>query len=193
MSKLFFAIGLSLLICATAAASDQKTVEDLLRDRLDAVLAVLQNEDLDLESKKARISELVTPLFDFALMAKLTLGKKYWPEFTEAQQARFTELFIRLLKQTYLERVSMYSDERVVFNGTVQNGNKVHISTELVSKDSTIGVLYKFYKSTETWRIYDIEIEGVSLITTYRTQFDEALRKGTVEDLLLKLERPQTT
>jgi phospholipid transport system substrate-binding protein len=193
MKKLFLAIGMSLLICFPVVASDKQVVEDLLRDRLDAVLAVLQNKDLDLEAKKRSISDLVTPLFDFPLMAKLTLGKKYWPEFTEPQQERFTQLFVKLLKQTYLERVSMYSDERVVFKETLQSGNKVRISTELVSKDSTISVRYKFYKSNRDWRIYDIEIEGVSLITTYRTQFDEALRKGSVEDLLLKLERPETT
>jgi phospholipid transport system substrate-binding protein len=193
MCKLFIAVGISLLICSAAAADEPKVVEDLLRDRLDAVLAVLQDNDLDLTVKKDRISELVTPLFDFPLMAKLTLGKRYWPEFTASQQERFTELFVKLLKQTYLDRISMYSDERIVFRGSEQSGSKVRVDTDLVSRDSTVGMLYKFYKTNEGWRIYDLEIEGVSLITTYRTQFDEILRNGTVEDLLLKLEKPQTT
>jgi phospholipid transport system substrate-binding protein len=123
----------------------------------------------------------------------LTLGKKHWTAFTRDQQVQFTDLFVKLLKQTYLDRISMYTDERVAFRGSERFNKKVHVSTDLISRDSTISMLYKFYKSKNGWRIYDLEIEGVSLVTTYRTQFDEALRNGSVEDLLLKLEKPQTT
>jgi phospholipid transport system substrate-binding protein len=193
MKRHLVALWMSLLICTPVAANDQKVVEDLLKDRLDAVLAVLQNKQLDLDGKKNQISDIVTPIFDFPLMAKLTLGKKHWAAFTEAQQIQFTDLFVKLLKQTYLDRISMYSDEQIVFKGSELSPKKVHVLTDLVSKDSTISMLYKFYRSNDGWRIYDLEIEGVSLITTYRTQFDEVLRKGTVEDLLLKLEKPQTT
>ena len=193
MKRHLFAFWISLLICTPVAADDQKVVEDLLKDRLDAVLGVLQNNQLALDDKKNQISDIVTPIFDFPLMAKLTLGKKHWTAFTEAQQTQFTELFVKLLKQTYLDRISMYSDEQVVFKGSESSPKKVHVLTDLVSKDSSVSMLYKFYQSNDGWRIYDLEIEGVSLITTYRTQFDEVLRNGTVEDLLLKLEKPQTT
>ena len=165
----------------------------MLKGKLDSVILVLQSKDLDLQGKRSEISDIVTPMFDFSLMAKLTLGRKYWPGLTKEQKDRFTALFIDLLKNTYLDKISLYTDEKVVYQGTIQVKNKVHVETELISGKNTISMLYKFYKSRNGWKIYDLEIEGVSLITTYRSQFDEVLHKGTIDDLLLKLEKPEKT
>jgi len=65
------------------------------------------------------------------------------------------------------------------------------VETDLISGNSTISMLFKFFKSCNGWKLYDLEIEGVSLIKTYRSQFDEVLCKGTIDDLLLKLEKPE--
>ncbi|MBW1695001.1 MAG: ABC transporter substrate-binding protein, partial [Deltaproteobacteria bacterium] len=73
----------------------------------------------------------------------------------------------------------------------VQVKNKIHIPTGLVSKDNSISMLYKFYKSNYGWKIYDVEIQGVSIVSTYRAQFKEVLGNGTIDDLLLKLEKPE--
>jgi len=177
----------------TAIADDRNTVEKLLKGKLDAVLLVLHNQKLNHQAKKDEISTIIMPVFDFPLMAKLTLGRKHWPGMTKEQQAKFTELFISLLKESYLEKISLYTDERIVFQETVQVKRKVHIATDLISKDNKISMLYKFYKSKHGWRIYDIEIEGISLIVTYRSQFDQVLNEGTVDDLIIKLEKSEKT
>jgi phospholipid transport system substrate-binding protein len=67
---------------------------------------------------------------------------------------------------------------------------KIHTPTYLVSKDKKISILYKFYKAQKNWKIYDLEIQGVSIIRSYRSQFSSILESGTVDDLLLKLENP---
>jgi phospholipid transport system substrate-binding protein len=67
---------------------------------------------------------------------------------------------------------------------------KIHAPTYLVSKDKKISILYKFYKAEKNWKIYDLEIQGVSIIRSYRSQFSGILENGTVDDLLLKLENP---
>ena len=120
-------------------------------------------------------------------MAKLSLGRKYWPGLTKEERQRFTELFTKRLKESYLDDLTLYTDEKVVFKTPVQVKRKIKISTELVSKDNKISMLYKFHKSTDSWLIYDIEVQGVSIISTYRSQFDQVLSKGTIDELLLKL------
>jgi phospholipid transport system substrate-binding protein len=193
MKSLLYAVLALSILSNSAIADDRNTVEKLLKGKLDAVLLVLQNQKLDQQAKKDEISTIIMPVFDFPLMAKLTLGRKHWPGMTKEQQAKFTELFIRLLKESYLEKISLYSDERIVFHESVQVKRKVHIATDLISKDNKISMLYKFYKSKHGWRIYDIEIEGISLIVTYRSQFDQVLNEGTVDDLIIKLEKSEKT
>jgi phospholipid transport system substrate-binding protein len=193
MKSLLYAVLALSILSNSAIADDRNTVEKLLKGKLDAVLLVLQNQKLDQQAKKDEISTIIMPVFDFPLMAKLTLGRKHWPGMTKEQQAKFTELFIRLLKESYLEKISLYTDERIVFHESVQVKRKVHIATDLISKDNKISMLYKFYKSKHGWRIYDIEIEGISLIVTYRSQFDQVLNEGTVDDLIIKLEKSEKT
>jgi phospholipid transport system substrate-binding protein len=188
MKTLLFAL-LSLFILSTAVNADDKdAAERFLKCKLDAVFAVLQIEDLHQEAKKKAVIGIVTPMFDFALMAKLSLGKKYWPGLTATQQQRFTELFIKRLRDSYLENLTAYTDERVVYEPAVQAKTKILIPTYLISKQKKISMHYKLYPSESEWKIYDVEIQGVSIIRSYRSQFSEILKNGTAEDLLLKLE-----
>ena len=192
--RVLYGLLLLLMIPAGILAADAPAeVEGLLKSKLDAVAMVLKKENLDIDTKKLQISDIVSPIFDFPLMAKLTMGRKHWSALNNDQKARFTELFIKLLKDTYLDKVSLYSDETVNYVESILIKNKVHVSTELNSKDKKFLILYKFYKYRNGWKIYDVEIEGISLITSYRSQFDQELSKGTVEELLLKMEKSKTT
>jgi phospholipid transport system substrate-binding protein len=77
-----------------------------------------------------------------------------------------------------------------MYDVAVQVKNKIRILTYLISKDSKISILYKLYKPKNDWKIYDIEIEGVSIIQTYRSQFSQVLQSGTIDDLLVELQEP---
>jgi len=164
--------------------------QDLLQKNLAAVVAVLQKKDLAQETKKQEIVDIVSPMFDFALMAKLTLGRKYWPDLKAEQQEKFTQLFIRRLRTTYLDSLTLYSDEKIFYEPPVEVKQKVHIPTYLLSKDKKISILYKFYESENNWKIYDLEIQGVSIIRSYQSQFHQILQTETFEDLLAKMEKP---
>jgi phospholipid transport system substrate-binding protein len=129
-------------------------------------------------------------MFDFELMARLSLGKKHWSGLSQDKKERFTELFIKRLKASYLNNFSMYTDEKVFFEPSVQVKKKIHTPTYLVYKDKKISLLYKFYKGEKIWKIYDLEIQGVSIIRSYRSQFSSILESGSIDDLLLKLENP---
>lgn len=163
---------------------------ELLRKKWDAIILILQNKDIDEQAKESQVGKIVTPVFDFPLMAKLALGRTHWPKLTQPQREKFTELFTELLKKSYLAKVALYKDEKIMFKPAMQKKETVYIPTELVHEDKKVDILYKFRKVDERWMIYDVEIQGVSILLTYRSQFDEILRRGTVEDLLSRLEKP---
>ncbi len=190
MKNLLVAVISLLLFCQSAAADDKSEVEKLLKNNLDAVFTVLQKMDLEEQAKNKEIVDIVTPMFDFELMARLSLGKKHWPGLSQDKKERFTELFIKRLKASYLNNFNLYTNEKVIYEPSVQVSKKVHTQTYLVSKDKKISILYKFYKAEKNWKIYDLEIQGVSIIRSYRSQFNSILKSGTIDDLLLKLEDP---
>jgi phospholipid transport system substrate-binding protein len=171
-------------------ADDKQDAEAIVKSKLDAVFAVLQKADLDQQAKKQQINAIVTPMFDFDLMAKLTLGKKHWPQLSPEKKEKFTALYIEMLKTSYLDKLALYTDEKVIFEPPAQAKKKVHIPTLLVSKDRKTSILYKLYRPADDWKVYDLEIQGVSIIRSYRSQFSEILKTGTIDDLLLKMQRP---
>ena len=191
MKSLLYAVFILLVMTQTVGADDKDVAKEILESRIEAAIAALHKKDLDQQEKNKQVVEIVTPIFNFPLMAKLSLGRKYWPGLTKEKRQRFTELFTKRLKETYLGKLTLYTDQTVVYKTPVQVKRKIKIPTELVSKDNKISMLYKFHKSKHSWMIYDIEVQGVSIISTYRSQFDQVLNKGTIDELLLKLEKPE--
>jgi phospholipid transport system substrate-binding protein len=86
--------------------------------------------------------------------------------------------------------LALYTDEKIIFEAPAQVKKKVRVPTQLVSKDRKTSILYKLYKPADDWKVYDLEIQGVSIIRSYRSQFGEVLQSGTIDDLLLKMEKP---
>jgi len=192
------------------AAQDPNNPNDLMAAKWAAVLKVLQAKDLDPKLKEKILDRIVSPVFDFPLMGQLALGRTHWPKLNAAQRARFIQLFVARLKALYLEKTTLYTNEKIVLKPGVQKKNLVQIPMVLISEDKEIAIVYKLHKADEPskskaggshvpkdargdpglpWRIYDVEIEGVSILLTYRSQFDDILRQGTVEDLLSQLEK----
>jgi phospholipid transport system substrate-binding protein len=193
MNRIWYIVLILLMLTPAVLADDTLEAQQIVKNKLDAVFAVLNQKDTIPQTKKQEVDAIVTPMFDFELMAKLTLGKKYWPDLSEEKRARYIQLYINRLKTSYLDKLTLYTDEKVVFEPPVQVEKKVQIPTQLVSKERKTSILYKLYKSDEAWKVYDLEIQGVSIIRSYRSQFNEILQKGTIDDLLKKLEQPANT
>ena len=189
--KVLLYAGFSLLLLSQVVTADDKSVaEEFIKSKLDAVFSVLQKKDLSQQAKNSEVEKIVTPMFDFELMGKLSLGKKYWPDLSPEQREKFTELFVERLRQSYLDKLKAYTDEKIIYESPVAVKKKVHVPTQLISKGKKISMLYKLYSSNNSWKIYDVEIEGVSIIRSYRSQFKVILQKGTFDDLLQKMEEP---
>jgi phospholipid transport system substrate-binding protein len=178
------------LLTHSVIAADGIAAEEFLKGKLNQVFETLQKTDLTQEAKSKAVVEIVSPMFDFQLMAKLSLGRQYWPDLSEEKREKFTELFVNRLRNSYLSKITGYTDETVIYDPPVKVNEKIHIPTYLVSKGNKISMLYKFYQSGDQWKIYDLEIQGVSIIRSYQAQFKEILQKGTFDDLLLKMEKP---
>jgi phospholipid transport system substrate-binding protein len=163
---------------------------ELLRAKWDSVVNVLKSKNLDKNTKADIIDEIISPVFDFALMGKLALGRTNWPKLNAPQREKFTVLFVKRLKGSYRDKIMLYKDEKVLFQPAMQNKDTIHIPMTLISDDTKMAMLYKLHKASESWKVYDVEIEGVSILLTYRSQFDDILSHGTVEDLIKQLEKP---
>jgi phospholipid transport system substrate-binding protein len=169
---------------------DPNDPNDLMRTKWDSVAKVLQNKELDEKAKADIVDYIISPVFDFELMGKLALGKTHWPKLNASEQKTFTVLFVQRLKASYRDKIMLYKDEQVEFQPAVQRKEMIQIPMTLISNSKKTAILYKLHRLDKTWKVYDVEIEGVSILLTYRSQFDDILARGTVKDLLSQLEKP---
>ena len=177
----------SFLFTQSVVADDKAELTLLTKDKITQVIQMLRQKSLDKATRDQKILEAVDPMFDFSRMAQLSLGKKYWVAMTKKQQSEFVDLFVKKLKASYLEKLDLYTDEDVLVEDAKEVKKRINVLTHLVSKGDKKEMIYKFYKTKEGWKVYDVEILGVSLVQTYRSQFDGVLKKGTTDELLTKL------
>ena len=188
MRRVFCLLLFFFLLSQVAVADVESEAEEKLKTSVDKVFTILSEEELTMDQKKIKVVEITNTVFGYPLMAKLSLGKKHWSKFSPEQKAEFTSLFIKLFQDFYVDKLDLFSDEKVTFQPSVLvNKKKVQIPTVLLSKGKEYSMLYKMSKTKDGWRIYDIEIEGVSLIHTYRSQYNHILESGEIEDLLTKM------
>lgn len=170
-----------------AFSSDVQEVALLIRENVDRVLKIVRNGDLSKENKKEQVMEVVNRIFNLPLMAKLTLGQTHWTRLNEQQRAEFTDLFIKQMQGIYLNQLELAVDATVTFEEPVQEEKKVYMLTRAATKDEPIKILYKLYKSSEKWRIYDVEIQDVSIVRSYGLQYSQILKEGSSADLIRKM------
>jgi len=178
----------SLLITSPAFADETEAVKTLANEKINSVIDHLRTKGLDRETRNGLIVSTINPIFDFSQMAKLSMGKKNWLRMTNEQRQEFNELFVKRLQESYLEKLDLYTDEDVVVDEAKIVKKRIFVRSHLVSKDNKIEMIYKFYKNkNNAWLVYDLEIMGVSIVQTYRSQFAGILKNQSVDELLNKL------
>ncbi len=164
---------------------------EVIRVAVDEITAILRDpkykNPANFEEQKSRVTAKAEKFIDKRRFAQITLGRD-WRRLTPAQQEEFTELYARLVEDTYVDRIREYSDEKVIFTGeSVTGENKAEVSTLVVSKGKEIPVVYRMFKDEGRWRAYDVLVEGVSLVMNYRSQFNQLMANGGPERLLEQL------
>lgn len=187
MKKIFLLGFLLAIFVQPAFSSDVQVVDLMIRQNVDKVLKIVRVKDLSKEAKKEQVMEVVNRIFNLPLMAKLTLGQANWTKFSEKQRAEFTELFVKQMQSIYLNQLELAVDATVTFEEPVQDGKKIYVLTRAATKDEPIKILYKLYISDEKWRIYDVEIQDVSIVKSYGLQYNQILKEGSYADLIQKM------
>jgi len=182
---LFMLLGLS----QTVMADGKTEVETNMKKVIGEVTSIIQDKKMAKSQRDAQVDTLVRPLFDFGLMGRLSLGKSAWKKLSKEERAEFSRLFEARVMRSYMSKLDLYTDEVVIIDDAVKVKSRVHLPTRLMRKNEKREILYKFYKSKKRgWLIYDVDILGVSIIQTYRTQFAGILKEDSFAVLLEKLQ-----
>jgi phospholipid transport system substrate-binding protein len=166
---------------------------NVIQTAVEEIIGLLKDPQYDPPEKKEeqrdKIWEVVHKTFDFQTIARGTLRRHDWDSFSSEQKKEFTELFTSLLGNTYLERIqSDYRDEQVIFTEQEMISDTTAIvRTKIIRESLEIPIDYRLILRGGTWRIYNVNVENISLVTNYRDQFSRMLMRDTPEQLIEKL------
>ena len=189
--SVLFSIALLAVLRTTAQGAQPMEV---LKGPIDEVVHVLKDPqyqgEAGKESQRERIWDIISRVFDFTEMAKRTLARN-WRKFTPEQRKAFSEVFAEFLGNNYIDKIQGgYQDERVVYVGEdMLTKDKAVVKTMILRESLEIPVAYSLILREGVWRVYDVNIEGVSLVKNYRTQFNRALMRQSPEALIDTLKK----
>ena len=182
-----------LLYAQSAMALQESEISSFMRTNIDLATSILRNSKLAKPERTAQLYAIFDSVFDYTLMARLAIGGKQWESLNHDKQVEFTKLFEMKLKNSYMEKLDLYTDEKIVIKNLEKiKDARIHLTTHLMRNGEVYEIIYKFYKdANNNWMIYDVDILGVSIIQTYRTQFAEILAKESFDKLLDRLKQPE--
>mgnify|MGYP001576514188 FL=1 len=164
---------------------------NLLMTTVDKGLAVLKDPALKgndkVQERRQKLWEEISFIFHFEEMAKRSLGV-YWKDRSAEEKKGFVELFTEILKESYIGKTDTYSGEKVALVSDKMDGKYACVQTKLVTNKGTdVSVEYRMLNNQGEWKIYDVIIEGVSLVNNYRSQFNSILTKSSYADLVVRI------
>jgi len=161
----------------------------IIETRVDRIVKILADKSLAEEDKVRKLEVAADETFDYGYLSRMTLGRN-WLKLDETQRGEFVGLYRRLLEKNYMGQLLKYTDEKVVFDRqTMLAENKTEVESNVVSADKTIPIAYRLIRRDGDWKVYDLVIEGVSLVGNYRTQFTDILNRQTPAEMLSMLKR----
>jgi len=164
-----------------------------LRTRVERVVAVLEDSQLKAKpaARRAALRTAATDIFDFTEITRRSLGR-HWQTASPSEREDLVALMTALLERSYLSRIEQYSGERIVFAGETAEADLATVRTRLVGKGGVeTPVDYRVYKAGERWLVYDVSVEGVSLVANYRAQFNKILQTSSTQGLVERLRGKQ--
>ena len=193
--KKIFAAGFLVVLFAGAAMGAETSPTDTLKEPLDQSVLILKDtryktDDPALKiEQRDKIWEIVAGTFDFNEVSRRALARN-WKSFSAQQQQDFAAVFSKMLGNIYVDRIQTgFSDQKVEFADEILHESKplAIVKTFIVSDQNKIPVDYSLKKKGGDWFVYDVKVEGVSLIKNYRTQFNDILRKESPDQLIERL------
>lgn len=184
---LFLNSGLAL---ATLSPKEQ------IKTTVDKVLNILKDPKYkgkdNAQKRRTALRNEISKVFDFEEMSKRSLGI-YWRERTPQEKKEFVELYKDLLERSYSGKIESYSDEKILYQDEkIENNKYAEVKTKIITTDKKeIPIDYKLYFNGKEWKVYDVVIEGVSLVSNYRSQFNKIIRNQSYQELVKRMKTKQ--
>ena len=189
------ALALAGLLILSVAPAWAVTPTEQLKGSIDKIIPILENPTLKgddkLKERRAAIRRVATDVFDFTESARRALGP-HWERRTAQERQEFSRLLGDLLERTFAARLEQYAGERIQYTGESVDGNLATVKTRIITKGgAALAVDYEVLQRGDRWFVYDVWIEGVSLMNNYRAQFNKIIQTSSYEDLVRKLKAKQ--
>ncbi|HEY2996913.1 MAG TPA: ABC transporter substrate-binding protein [Methylomirabilota bacterium] len=184
-----FVIAFSAAVAVAGAPTEQ------LRGQIDKVIKILDDPALKDRpgERRTQVRKLAEDIFDYPDTARRALGP-HWNGRTPQEREEFTRLFADLLDRAYISKIDLYQGEKVKYVGETINGDESIVKTTIATKSNTeVPVDYRMHQKDGRWRVYDVIIEGVSLVSNYRTQFNKIVQTESYDSLVQKLKNRAAT
>jgi phospholipid transport system substrate-binding protein len=192
------ALALAALLLVPLAGPDRAWAgapTDQLRAQIDRAVKILDDAELKKDGRqkdrRGAVRQVANDIFDFSETAKRSLAR-HWTPRTQTERDEFVGLFTDLLERSYISKIELYGGEKIQFVGEAIEGEGAVVRTKLVTKQGTeIPIDYRMLRRGEQWLVYDVVIEGVSLISNYRTQFNKIITTSSFQELMKKMKTKQ--
>lgn len=187
MLKRAVLLGMAAVFSATVAFAGPS---DDVKKTVDEVVRIVASKELKHNEYKRRqaLKKTISLVFDYSEMAKRSLGK-HWNQRTLDEKKRFAELFATLLENSYAGKIESYNNEKIVYLKEIIDGDHAEVKSKVVTaKRDEFTLDYRMFNQNGKWMAYDVVIEGVSLVSNYRTQFNKIITNGGYSQLVKKLE-----
>lgn len=158
-------------------------------NNLTAMLTAAPRTALTSDELPEPMAKVIYERFDFPAMAKLSLGK-YWDGLTEDERREFVDVFATYLLRVYKSALTSYNGEKISYEREVQKGDLAEVDTKIIGKDKPVLVDYKLHRLGQDWKIYDIDIEQVSVTRNFRSQFSRVISESSFKTLIQRMKAP---
>ncbi len=193
--RLAVAAVLAVALVSVAAPARAGAPTEQLRAQIDRVVKTLEDPELKKEGRarerRRAIRKIAEEIFDFGETAKRSLAR-HWQARTPAEREEFVALFTDLLERSYIGKIELFNGEKIAYVGEQVDGDQAVVRTRVITKQGTeIPVDYRMLRRGDRWLVYDVVIEGVSLIANYRTQFNKIIQTSSYQELVKKMKTKQ--
>lgn len=185
----YFTVALAFMLVFQVPRAEAGPPTDQLKRHVDEVIGMLDDASMKSQPAKRRaaVRKVAEDVFDYPETARRALGP-HWSARTPEEQREFVAIFADLLDHAYLSKIDVYQGEKVQYTGETVDGDQATVKTMLViPKGTSIPIDYRMHRVNDRWRVYDVVIEGVSLVANYRTQFNRIVRSESYQALVQKL------
>lgn len=176
-----------LFLIISSFALEFNQIDTTMENKINKTLQILQTSNQSIDAIAQEIFNLFDSIFDYKLMAKLSLSTEY-KNLTPTQQNEFNKAFEMGLKRSFTDKLHLYKDETIkVLGGEKIKNNRYNLKTSIILDGKINYITFKFRELKKDWKIYDVDILGISVIQTYRSQFADIIAQQGFETLLKKL------